>query len=160
MNPKETLKKPWKDHMKVIESVYSEVPGGRSASAAGNYSTSNQYLIQKQNKPSCFQITVSLLRFISNIIKPNQIQNPIQNCNPKLHISNPFHLNLNQLSMNRFLNWKASPDMLGVNVIQMARMKRGGGLFWHVGSICIFIHLKCISVCTYLCTYTCTCKSV
>ena len=33
--------------MKVIESVYSEVPGGRSASAAGNYSTSNRYLIQK-----------------------------------------------------------------------------------------------------------------
>ena len=26
-------------HMRVIESVYSEVPGGRSARAAGNYST-------------------------------------------------------------------------------------------------------------------------
>ena len=37
MNPKETIKKPQRNLQKPYESIYSEVPVGRSARAAGMY---------------------------------------------------------------------------------------------------------------------------
>ena len=37
MNPKETLKKPQRNLQKPYERIYSEVPVGRSARAAGIY---------------------------------------------------------------------------------------------------------------------------
>ena len=48
MNPKETLKKPQRNLQKPYESIYSEVPVGHSARAAGIYIYTMIYPIFKQ----------------------------------------------------------------------------------------------------------------
>ena len=54
MNPKETLKKHQRNLQKPYERIYSEVPVGRSARAAGIYIYTHHDIPNFQTIPHCF----------------------------------------------------------------------------------------------------------
>ena len=67
MNPKETLKKPQRNLQKPYERIYSEVPVGRSARAAGIYIYTMIYPIFKQYHIVFFQQHTACKPLLGNL---------------------------------------------------------------------------------------------